>query len=194
MAFANRNALRTGEGCDIHHGVDLEHRCGVGLPQSVRITVGIKQKYGTPGDGSTLMTVEGVGAGRSVCRRAHGGEAAAAVVVVSGGRGRVTTPSPRTSLPSASVLTTSTVRPEKPVWTSSGRVDSGPTEFSAMHITQCSGRPPVTPPRCTTACQAASTAAAPPVWDLGLGWLVGCDTPTSPTFSTIVLLASYTSG
>ena len=47
------------------------------------------------------------------------------------------TPSPSTSLPSASVLLISTVFPEYSVWMSSGRVAWGPTAFSARQKTAC---------------------------------------------------------
>ena len=82
------------------------------------------------------------------------------------------TPSDSTSRPSASVLLTSTERPEYMLRMSSGRRECGPTALSAMHRTAVRRRGN---PSRTHASNAASTAAAPamslfipgiPVFDL----------------------------
>ena len=75
------------------------------------------------------------------------------------------TPSARTSLPSASVLLISTLRPLLHSRTSSGRNAAGPTAFSATHKTQCRSPPPRLDPSgssVTAALNAPSAAAAPP--------------------------------
>mmetsp|Transcript_4134 Transcript_4134/g.16413 ORF Transcript_4134/g.16413 Transcript_4134/m.16413 type:complete len:355 (+) Transcript_4134:119-1183(+) len=75
------------------------------------------------------------------------------------------TPSAKTSLPSASVLLISTLRPLLHSSTSSGRKAEGPTAFSATHKTQCKSPPPRLNPSGsinTAALNAPSAPAAPP--------------------------------